>query len=301
MSQNTSIKPAWIGVDWGTTNLRAYAMTEQGELLDECCSEQGMSSLEPCAYEAALRSLIAHWDLPNPCTIVACGMVGSRQGWQEAPYRAVPCTAGTDSPVRVNHSGNDLNVWLIPGVKQNDPADVMRGEETQIAGFLALNDDWDGVICLPGTHSKWVHVSAGEIVSFRTFMTGEVFQAISTQTVLKHSLSGEDWDHAAFETALSDTLSRPENLGSTLFSLRASDLLHGQSSGTARARLSGCLIGAELAAAKPYWLGQRIAIIGNDRLCDLYSFSLSQQGIQAERSEAGAITRAGLVAAYLSL
>ena len=295
-----TLSPAWIAVDWGTSKLRVFAMGADNTVLDERSSDQGMSSLTPDAFEPTLRTLLKDWTLPTPCTVVACGMVGSRQGWQEAPYRAVPCAAQTSAPVRVKRCGDDLQVWLIAGIKQNEPADVMRGEETQIAGFLALNPDWDGVICLPGTHSKWVHISAGEIVSFKTFLTGELFETISKNTVLRHSLSGADWDNDAFTEALSSTLSRPERLAGALFCLRAADLLHGQSSAAARAQLSGTLIGAELAAAKPYWLGQRIAIIGDHRLADLYSYSLAQQGMSAERCDANAVTLAGLTAAYTS-
>ncbi|MEP5154410.1 2-dehydro-3-deoxygalactonokinase, partial [Planktotalea sp.] len=265
------------------------------------CSDQGMSGLTPDAFEPALVNLLSGWALLTPCTVIACGMVGSRQGWQEAPYRAVPCAAKSDALVRVENCDEALQVWLVPGVKQNDPADVMRGEETQIAGFLALNEDWDGIICLPGTHSKWVHVSAGEIVSFQTFMTGELYQAIGHHTVLRHSINDDAWESEAFKQAMSDVLSRPERLASLLFRLRANDLLHGASSGAARAQLSGALIGAELAASKPYWLGQNVAIIGENRLADLYSYALKQQGVSVQRSDANAVTPAGLLAAYTSL
>jgi phosphonate metabolism protein PhnN/1,5-bisphosphokinase (PRPP-forming) len=92
-----------------------------------------------------------------------------------------------------------LSVHVAPGLRQGKPADVMRGEETQIAGFLALNPNWDGVICLPGTHSKWVHISAGEVVSFQTFLTGEMFALLSQASVLRHGMQGDGWDDAAFD------------------------------------------------------------------------------------------------------
>lgn len=301
MSRADRISPDWVAVDWGTSNLRAYAMDAQGAMLAEAKSENGMGSLAPDAFEPALRAILAEWALPAPCTVVACGMVGSRQGWQEAPYRAVPCDALSATPVRVSACGEDLQVYLLPGVKQDTPADVMRGEETQIAGFLSRSGDWDGVLCLPGTHSKWVHVSAGEIVSFRTYLTGEMFAALSEHTVLRHSLSGSDWDADAFDRALSDTLSRPESLASRLFSLRAADLLHGQSAGVARATLSGALIGMELAAAKPYWLGQRVALIGAGALSELYERALGAQAVAVERGIASDVTRAGLYTAYKTL
>lgn len=301
MKPAQQISPDWIAIDWGTTNLRAYAMARDGTVLDEASTDQGMACLSQNEFAPALEALLSHWSMPTPCTVIACGMVGSRQGWQEAPYRSVPCAAQPAGLVAVQNTSAAFNVWLVPGVMQSNPADVMRGEETQISGFLALNADWDGVICLPGTHCKWVHVSAGEIVSFQTFMTGALFDAISANTVLRHSLMGDEWDGDAFSTALSDILSRPERLASSLFSLRAADLLHNQSAAIARAKLSGALIGAEMAAAKPYWLGQQIAIIGEDRLSDLYSFALKQQGAIAQRCDAKLVTQAGLTGAYHSL
>lgn len=301
MSAAQTISPDWIAVDWGTSNLRAYAMTSAGELLAQTGSDQGMSSLAPAEFEPALRALLAGWSLPKPCIVIGCGMVGSRQGWCEAPYRAVPCPAGTRQLVAAPVGSNDLQMWIVPGVKQASPPDVMRGEETQIAGFLALNPDWDGILCLPGTHSKWVHISAGEIVSFRTFMTGELFDTLRSHTVLRHSLGGDGLDQAAFGEAVSATLSRPESFSASLFALRAADLLDGQSASTARAKLSGALIGMELAAARPYWLGQRVALIGAGALCDLYAQALSAQGVQPERSEAEAVTRAGLFDLFQTL
>ncbi len=298
MTLSGTISPDWIAVDWGTSNLRAFAMTSDGMVLDEVRSDQGMSGLAPDAFEPVLHALIQHWDLPKPCTVIACGMVGSRQGWQEAPYRSVPCPAKTGTPVRAASKSEGLHVWLIPGIKQASPADVMRGEETQIAGFLDLNSDWDGVICLPGTHSKWVHISAGEIISFRTFMTGELFDVISTATVLRHSLAGDDLATDAFKMVVNETLSRPEKFTANLFSLRAADLLEAQSATIARAHLSGALIGMELAAAKPYWLGQNVALIGSNTLSTLYETALAEQGVNAMRCDASAVTRAGLNATY---
>ncbi len=110
----------------------------------------------------------------------------------------------------------------------------MRGEEVQIAGYLASNPDFDGVICLPGTHSKWVEVSAGEVVSFRTFLTGELFSLLSNNSVLRHSI-GTGWDASAFEAAVSEAQSHPESLARSLFGLRAESLLADLPPDTARA------------------------------------------------------------------
>ena len=139
--------------------------------------------------------------------------------------------------------------------------------------------NFDGVMCLPGTHSKWVHVSAGEVVSFQTFMTGEMFALISTQSVLRHSIAADGFDAAAFDAGLSTALSRPELIAAHLFTLRAEGLLTDASPIAARSRLSGLLIGIELAAAKPYWLGKPVTLIGAETLCGRYAQALQAQGL----------------------
>jgi 2-dehydro-3-deoxygalactonokinase len=168
----------------------------------------------------------------------------------------------------------------------------MRGEETQIAGALATGFG-DGVLCLPGTHAKWVQVSAGEVVSFQTYMTGEMFALLSTQSVLRHGM-GEGADDAAFDTGVEEALSRPERIAARLFGLRAEGLLHGLSPGAARSRLSGLLIGAELAGARPYWLGQAVGIVGASALSRSYARALATQGVTARLLDATECTLRGL-------
>lgn len=291
------MKTDWIAVDWGTSNLRAWAMGAGG-VLAHAASDDGMGSLDRDGFEPALLRLVSPWLTADRTEVIACGMVGSRQGWFEAPYRATPCTP-LDPASLVTAPTRDprISVRLIPGLKQARPADVMRGEETQIAGVLALNPGFDGVICLPGTHSKWVHVSAGEVVSFQTFMTGELFALLSTQSVLRHGMAGGGWDDDAFDMALSDTLSHPERIGAKLFGLRAEGLIAELGAGAARARLSGLLIGTELAASKPFWLGQEVAIVGSEALAKSYARALVTQGGSPRLVPATEATLAGLTAA----
>lgn len=286
--------PTWIAVDWGTTHLRAWAMAPDG-ILAEATSDEGMGRLAATEFEAALLRLIDPWLGTSAVQVIACGMVGSRQGWHEAPYRTVPC-APVDPAALVSVPTRDgrIRVAIAPGLKQPKPADVMRGEETQIAGALALTPNYDGILCLPGTHSKWAHISAGEVVSFQTFMTGELFALLSEQSVLRHGMQGDGWDDTAFDSGLSDALSRPERLAARLFSLRAEGLIAGLTAPQARARLSGLLIGIELAAAKPYWLGQPVALIGAQALSQLYARALAAQGVVAQILPGPQCTLAGL-------
>ncbi|MGL4310765.1 MAG: 2-dehydro-3-deoxygalactonokinase [Paracoccaceae bacterium] len=277
-------------------------MGPHDSVLAEGGSSAGMGALTPDGFEPALLTLVLDWLGDKPVDVIVCGMAGAKQGWTEAPYRSVPCTP-LDPTASVMPACTDprLRVRILSGLSQARPADVMRGEETQIAGFLSDRPDFDGVLCLPGTHTKWAHISAGEVVSFRTFMTGEMFALLSAQSVLRHGLNGDGVDVAAFLEAVSDTMSRPETLAARLFGIRAEGLLAGLSPAAARGRLSGLLIGAELAAARPYWLGQPVAIIGSDAMSRAYLDALTAQGASAEIADAARLTLAGLAAAYRQL
>ncbi len=258
-----------------------------------------MGSLTPDAFEPALVDLIAPYLGEHTTPVICCGMAGSRQGWQEATYVNVPCAPpSVERATKVATKDPRITPMILPGLQQTSSADVMRGEETQIAGFIATHPNFDGVLCLPGTHTKWVHLSAGEVVSFSTFMTGELFALLSEDSVLRHSVQTDAWDDAAFSDAIKDAISGPQNIGSRLFGVRAESLVNDMAAATCRARLSGLLIGLELAGARPYWLGQRIAIVGAPELTTLYKTALDQQGAPADPVDGDTMTLAGLKAAY---
>lgn len=293
----------WVAVDWGTSNLRVWIMGDTERPIAQVQSDRGMGSLQKSEFEPALLSLISDY-LPDgiQTPVVCCGMVGARQGWVEAEYKAIPCAPpGALAATQVAAQDPRIAVYLLPGVMQKKPADVMRGEETQIAGLLRKIPDFDGIVCLPGTHTKWTHISAGEIVSFRTFMTGEMFALLSKQSVLRHSVTTSDWDSTVFDSAVQDAMTSPHTVATDLFGIRARDLLAGVPAGASRARLSGLLIGLELAGARPYWLGQNVAIIGADANADLYRSALSSVGAEAELAESTEMTLSGLTSAYNEL
>lgn len=289
----------WIAVDWGTTRLRVWRM-DGASVLGGDASDKGMAGLAPEAFEPALLSLIEPW-LLTARDVIACGMVGAKQGWIEAPYRSAPCAAAAADLIVAPTRDPRLSVRIAPGVSQASPPDVMRGEETQIAGFLMDAPEFDGVICLPGTHTKWVHVSAGEIVSFRTFMTGEIFALIAQRSVLRHDIGADvskGWVEAAFLEAVDEAMSRPEALAARLFALRAASLLEGPSPDVARSRASGLMIGMELAAARPYWLGRDVAVLGDGGQAAAYGAALTAQGAPITTASAEAATLRGLVALH---
>ena len=191
-----------------------------------------------------------------------------------------------------------IKAFIVAGVKQADPADVMRGEETQIAGVLRDDPDFTGIICLPGTHTKWVFVTDGTITAFQTFMTGETFSLLSKSSVLKHSVTSDAWDDAVFRTSLEQTVNEPSRFAASLFSVRANDLLNAVGPAAGRAKLSGHLIGAEIAAMREQASGQSIRIVGAAGLSDLYAQALKSIGVDATLDNADEITLAGLKAVY---
>jgi len=289
----------WIAVDWGTTNLRVWIIGPNDSPLATLTSQMGMGVLQRDGFEPALMALIEPYLTDAKVVpVICCGMVGSRQGWAEAAYLSVPCMAPDGQSVTAVASGDPrIAVYIVPGVKQVTPPDVMRGEETQIAGFLHDHPDFDGVLCLPGTHTKWVQISAREIVSFQTFMTGELFALLAKQSVLRHSVSEDGFDAGVFDDAVTEAMDRPQLLAARLFGLRAGSLVADLEPAVARSRLSGLLIGAELAGARPYWLGQNVAIIGDGVVAGPYRRGLAAQGVEASVFEVGDVTLTGLTAA----
>lgn len=230
--------------------------------------------------------------------VLVCGMAGSRQGWIEAPYTTLPASVAELGAARPQTADRRIDVRILGGVCQTEPADVMRGEETQIAGFVAQHDRFSGFVCLPGTHSKWVGLESGVLKTMWTAMTGEMFALLSKSSVLRHSVAGGGWDETAFTRGVEEALAAPLELSSKLFSIRADGLLNGTSGDVARARLSGLLIGAEVAASRERTGGKPVHLIGAMELTALYAQALELAGMDVNIEDGERMTLAGLIAAY---
>ncbi|MFN3685213.1 2-dehydro-3-deoxygalactonokinase [Salinarimonas sp.] len=290
----------WIAVDWGTSRLRACAMGPEG-VRGQAESEAGMAGLSPDAFEPALLALVEPWLAPDRVVpVIACGMVGAREGWAPAPYAMVPCPPlSPDRLVAAPARDRRLRVSIVPGLAQGAPADVMRGEETQIAGFLAAEPGFEGVLCLPGTHTKWARVAQGRVASFETHMTGELYALLSERSVLRHGLGASDaFDEGAFDEAVAAAQAAPERLSARLFAIRAEGLLAGLPPARARARLSGLLIGTELAATRALWTGARVAIVGAPSLSRLYARALAALDGPPRLADGAEMTLSGLALAH---
>jgi 2-dehydro-3-deoxygalactonokinase len=290
----------WIAVDWGTSSLRAWAIGPDGAVLARGASADGMGALTPGGYEPALLRIVGPWLRAQtaPVPVVVCGMAGARQGWREAPYRSVPCApVSGDGLLSVDTEDRRLSVRIVPGLSQASPADVMRGEETQLAGLAATLGGGDATVCMPGTHSKWARIEAGVVASFRTFMTGELFAIAAAHSVLRHSVAEAGQDQPAFLEAVGEMLEHPELLTGALFSVRARSLLSDAGKEAGRARLSGLLIGAELGATCSLWQGSRVHLVGAPALVEAYALALRHAGGETVVEDGEALTLAGLKAA----
>tara|TARA_B100001057_G_C22686757_1_gene886027 strand:+ start:124 stop:1044 length:921 start_codon:yes stop_codon:yes gene_type:complete len=294
----------WLAVDCGTSRLRIWLMHADGTVLGEVSSKCNIAQLDADQFYSFFIKLAEPflWNEQN-IPVLACGMICAKQGWQEAPYLSVPChPLNLYQAVTIIPQGDErFNLHVMPGVKQKKPADVVRGEETQIAGFLNTHPQFDGVLCLAGTHTKWVRISAKEIVNFRTFMTGELYYLLSRQSVLKYSVADPGWSEPDFLEAVDDAISSPHKLSARLFGLRAEGLINEMPADVARARLSGYLIGLELSGAKPYWLGQDLVAIGAPKLSGLYAIALKAQGLSCRMLRDDDMALEGLRVAHKAL
>lgn len=292
MSPSTAL----IGLDWGTTRLRAYRIGPDGDILERRDREAGILKVEDGNFAAALGAVAGDWleALPG-VPVLASGMIGSRQGWREVPY--VPCPAGVSELAAglatvATPAGKD--VLLVPGVSRAAGAsgfpDVMRGEETQVLGLLA-RPAGDGPRCvvLPGTHSKWAWTGNGRLLTFATYMTGELFELVTRHGILGRLMGGSAVLPDAFARGLAQASASngggPGRLLHDLFSARTLPLFGELGADGVAGYLSGLLIGAEVAAALAERPITNVTLIGGGELADLYAQALAAASVAAEVAE----------------
>ncbi|MEP1768381.1 MAG: 2-dehydro-3-deoxygalactonokinase [Sulfitobacter sp.] len=283
----------WVAVDIQARGMRVWVHDQDAVIPLE--ADLGVSSNEPLV--AVLGRLLLPYVKGAEPLLVLCS--GASDPASFAPVPVAPPNGGT--AVQVQECDPRMDLRAISGVGQARPSDFLSGEETAVAGFIAAHPKWDGVLCITGNHSKWVHISAGEIVSFQTFMTTEMFELLAQRSSLAGDVGESGWDSDAFALAVSDAMSRPEKMTATLFSLHADAVLKDPSPAVARARLFGMLVGMELAAARPYWLGQNVAVIGTGDTADHYVAALKGQGVIAPQLDRDKMGLEGLRAAFMSL
>lgn len=280
--------------DWGTTRLRLFRFVD-GVSVDRL-DGPGIGAL-PARPAVVLGEKLAQWQSDGPIEgVTLCGMAGARGGLVEAGY--VACPAGLDDWLGHKTCAlvDDIRVAVLPGLRHHDAQgvpDVMRGEETQIFGALALDPalaQGRRTFVLPGTHSKWVEVEDGVVRGFRTFPTGELYALLSDRsTLVGKSVSGRGDEAQGFARGFARS---GEPLTSALFEARAGQLLDGRSRRWAVGYLSGLLIGAEVAAQAQ--ADCEVVLIGDPVLCDRYALALAARNSTVRAMDGDATVLAGL-------
>jgi 2-dehydro-3-deoxygalactonokinase len=295
---------AFVAVDWGTSSIRSWLMSADSEALAESRGSEGMLHCIGTGFAPVLRDQLARLSAPDGIPVLICGMAGARQGWAEAPYlkTPTPLDALHEGAIRIDTPGD---VRILPGIAQAraDRPDVMRGEETQLLGVT--EPGFTGLVCIPGTHSKWVRIEAGRVVEFSTYMTGELFSVISQHSILAHAVDmagPPPADGRRFREGLAAALAAPARLTASLFGLRAAQLLGFEQRADGAARLSGLLIGTEIAdAVHRHGPPQSVRLIGAGSLGRLYETALTAQGFDVTAVDAEQASRGGLGKAAMNI
>ena len=328
MTTGSPARAALIALDWGTSSLRAYRLDAAGRTLDTRHLPWGIMRLpQPLqdgaattalsGFELAFEQACGDWLRAEPTLpVIACGMVGSAQGWQEAAYLDVPVDLQRiGTLLTVVERGGAQPVLIVPGlIQRHGLPNVMRGEETQVVGVMAdpAARSADSVLIgLPGTHSKWVNARRGRVTHFDTFMTGEVYAALRGHTILGRTMTdAASADMAAFERGLKVAGAPAGRAGvlSTIFSTRALGLTGELAPESQADYLSGLLIGHEIAALAEMLRQQgelpRIVLCGDAALCQRYIQAMQHYGLGTPEQAQNATERglwhlavcAGLVA-----
>ena len=280
-----------LAVDWGTSSLRGALLDSQGRVIEERSFARGILTVAPGEFATVFEACFAKWAGAAGVFCLISGMAGSKQGWLEAPYCA--CPAGFDEVASQLAWVEAGRIAIVPGLscEHDGIPDVMRGEETQVLGALQLLGLRDGLMVLPGTHSKWVQVRAGKIKGFSTFMTGEFYALLRQHSLLARSLPETDGevDWAAFDEGVAAAL-RGAGLLQTAFSVRTLSLFGRMAAHRLPSYLSGLVIGEEIRtqALPP---GEQVVLIGSELLTGRYERALAQRQALVRRVGAEASWR----------
>jgi 2-dehydro-3-deoxygalactonokinase len=298
-----------VVLDWGTTNFRAVLVDANSTVLDCRETGHGIQSVAKGGHARVLSDALAEWrEKYAPLSIIAAGMIGSRNGWLEMPYVPAPAsTADFANACKTLDLPEGDRLTFIPGMTDRTAhpfPDVMRGEETQLVGF-GLDDDV--TVVLPGTHAKWARVGGGRIKRFRTFVTGELFSTLANHSFLAKVATGAA-DHTSSAFAEGVELARADGglaggFLTRIFAIRTGWLAGKVKPEEMKSRLSGLIVGWEFAEARAGgWFhdGDTIAVVGDDGLVAVYETVGRLFGLTIRPAPADAAVRGALVIAALA-
>jgi len=264
-----------IAIDWGTSSLRAALLDDQGQVKEERSLPRGILTVPAGEFPKVFEEITAQWAAPPGTLFLLSGMVGSRQGWMEAPY--CPCPAGLADIAAALTWIEPGRIAIVPGMscEQHGVPDVMRGEETQVFGALQLQGIDHGLFVLPGTHSKWVRVAGGRVESLSTCMTGEFYALLRQHSILARTMPETDGelDPYAFERGVQHAW-HCDNLMHAAFSARTLALFDRMPQAALPSYLSGMVIGEELRSQHLRKLADPIVIVGSALLTQRYELAM---------------------------
>lgn len=276
----------FVGVNWGSSNFRAYLIGADGAAIEDYAAPAGIVSLDRAGMAATMDTLAARW--PNSGPIYASGMIGSNVGWTEVSYAETPAGCADLAAAAVRTTIGNVPVQIVPGITcrrsfDGEP-DILRGEEIELMGLVAMGVA-DGWVALPGTHTKWARLEQGRVVDFFTSMSGEIFDRLTAKGLLASIVAGEAVDGAIFLKGVAAGRSRRLSLGTLLFGARAQVVRGSLAKVDAASYIRGLLIGSEIAdamAVYPSVGAASIPLIGNRALCQLYASALATVGMSGE-------------------
>jgi 2-dehydro-3-deoxygalactonokinase len=290
--------PALIAIDWGSSSFRAYLMSAEGEILDEVASADGVGGVAAGAYPATLERLIGRWLAGPALPVIASGMVGSRHGWREAPYVALPAGPSEVASHLIEVEAGGRRVAIAPGLSYVDEAgqpDVIRGEETEIFGIA---DAGASLIVLPGSHSKWARIEGGRVAAFKTYVTGELFAALRDHTVAgafaraaPAKPPGKAFALGVERGAAAAACEGKSGLLGLMFGARALPLMGALDADDAGEYLSGLLIGAEIGEGRRLYPGEEPHLAGGEALVARYLKAFEALGLPARAAPPRAAAR----------
>ncbi|HRE61280.1 MAG TPA: 2-dehydro-3-deoxygalactonokinase [Micropepsaceae bacterium] len=286
---------AMTATDWGSSSLRIMGVDASGAVTGTRAAEVALDQAQREGFAKVFRRVAGDWvDAPA----IICGMAGSRGAWFEAPYTICPLALPPDAGL-----AHAFEMWpgkrglMIGGAMcrlADGSPEIMRGEETQLAGLVSRGVR-DGVVCLPGTHSKWAQLRDGTLDQFRTMMTGDVFKALSQHTVLARALERPGAAGDAFDAGVRQGLDG-QDLLARLFSYRARGIVDGVRGSELAAELSGHLIGHEIYHMRQHFACETLMIVGAKELAMRYEQAAGLAGISARLFDGGDMAVAGMLA-----
>jgi 2-dehydro-3-deoxygalactonokinase len=291
----------FVGINWGSTNFRAFLISAEGQAIDEYSAPAGIVALDRDGMVTMMDELASRW--PGARPVYASGMIGSNIGWIEVPYVQAPAGDTNLAKAAVATQIGKVCVRIVPGITcrrsfDGEP-DILRGEEIELLGLAALRVI-DGWVALPGTHTKWLRLENGRVLDFFSSMSGEIFDRLTAKGLLASIVVGEAAEGEAFLAGVNVGRARRLGMGTLLFGARA-QVMRGQlAKPDAASYIRGLLIGSEIAdalAVYPMLVNKQIPLVGNGPLCGLYASALRSAGVSSEMVE----SRAACVQGFFAL